>query len=502
MIIDDTVSDLTISSSLANGHYQLNSLTIASGVTINLLSASPRLGFNSFLNNAGLIQIISGGRTLAQDASGSVGYFINSGTIQAVGTGAQLNISATVNNAGGLLRAGNGGALNFNGSRLITGGDLHIEAGSSFKYENVQSLTGQPFTLSSVNFNNEGHLNWSYANVNRHKNLVIDGGVFTNSGTVSYIVSGSNGEANPYYDYDLKLNGEATVTNSGVMLFRNTGMENTARTSFSYDEYVSLTVSLTGTGSFTNSGYIEIYNNTIGVTSGASGTKTQYTALTVNDGEKFTNTGTVSVSLGADTLDDAQHYAMLKVNTNWTNHGTVLIDGADKTLAEARLDLTGQTYTAAAGSLTELAGGGQIIANAVNLSGTIAGMGEILAATTVSAGGVLAPSGTLTLTGDLTVSGGTLEFDGAANSFLYIDGDVDFTGGILSVSNIDLTSGNYLLADYTGSLLGQTLTISGVSDAVLDFATGGKIYLAIPEPSVWALLLTGGALLAVLRRRR
>ncbi|MDR1190536.1 MAG: hypothetical protein LBK60_02580 [Verrucomicrobiales bacterium] len=70
---------------------------------------------------------------------------------------------------------------------------------------------------------------------------------------------------------------------------------------------------------------------------------------------------------------------------------------------------------------------------------------------TGSDGGVLAPSGTLTLTGDLTVNGGTLEFDGAANSFLYIAGDVDFTGGgTLNVSNMDLSDSAYFLAEYTG----------------------------------------------------
>ncbi|MDR1191427.1 MAG: PEP-CTERM sorting domain-containing protein [Verrucomicrobiales bacterium] len=67
---------------------------------------------------------------------------------------------------------------------------------------------------------------------------------------------------------------------------------------------------------------------------------------------------------------------------------------------------------------------------------------------------------------------------------------------------MNLSGGTYLLAAYTGELLGQTLTFSGISDAILDFSFSGKIYLAIPEPSAWALLLTGTALHAVLRHRK
>ncbi|MDR1191428.1 MAG: hypothetical protein LBK60_07180 [Verrucomicrobiales bacterium] len=96
-----------------------------------------------------------------------------------------------------------------------------------------------------------------------------------------------------------------------------------------------------------------------------------------------------------DATDDAQHYATLAVSMDWTNNGTILITGANKTVAKVSFDLGDNNYTAAAGSLTVLTNDAQLKAASVTISGTIADTGEILAASTVSASEVLTPTGTL-----------------------------------------------------------------------------------------------------------
>ncbi|MDR1191821.1 MAG: PEP-CTERM sorting domain-containing protein [Verrucomicrobiales bacterium] len=480
--------------------YNTKGLTVESGATITFANGD-RYGFNDYLKNFGTLIFNRVGTKTLSDRTGSISPFAltNTGTILATGAGVNLVLSGSAVNTGGLIRAENGAAIDVRALPIITGGTVSIGVSSTFYNSDVQITNQATMQMNNVEFANAGHLYWTQANGDHNKSISFNDGVFTNSGTVTYLASGTHTNSTPKYYIDLALTGQITAVNTGVMTFRNIDGANPNRTKYDYDEYVRLTVNLSGTGSFANSGYLELYNDT----NGDASTRTQYTALTVNDGAKFTNTGTINVSLGANTLDDTQHYAALTVSTDWTNHGTVLIDGADQTAAYARLDLGTKTYTAAAGSLTELARGAQIKAGAVSLSGTIKGAGAILAATTVDAGGVLAPTGTLALTGLTVNADGTLEFDGDTGSFLHINGDVNFTGGTLSVSNIDLTTDNYLLADYTGSLLGDTLTLSGLDDAVLDFTTANKIYLiAIPEPSLLALLLTGAALLATLRRRR
>ncbi|MDR2463450.1 MAG: PEP-CTERM sorting domain-containing protein, partial [Verrucomicrobiales bacterium] len=50
--------------------------------------------------------------------------------------------------------------------------------------------------------------------------------------------------------------------------------------------------------------------------------------------------------------------------------------------------------------------------------------------------------------------------------------------------------------------IGQGYTAAELNDALLaSIFSGGGLLSVIPEPSTWALLLTGAALLAVLRRR-
>jgi hypothetical protein len=487
-------SDLvTITINFNNDVPTLNTLEIKNNATLSIFQGG-RFIINNGLTNTGLL-LFSGNREVQLNNNS-----VNSGTILVTGQNVQGSLtSGTLTNTGGLLSVQNGGTLNFRMSGGIVSGTLLVGANSVLTHSDIQtSSNGAPMVMNGVTIVNAGHYDWfqTLNNNSRGKPLALQDGSFTNSGTLSIRQLGIG-------DTTANIGRSLSISTTGTNQFTNSGqinvLANTADQA-SNNQFALLDVNVSGDGFFHNNGLLTIQNNSTGDTGGS--TYFQYAKVAVTSADKFTNSGTITISLDAATTDDAQHYATLTVADDWTNAGTVLIDRADKTAAQAALDLGTNNYTAAAGSLTQLANGGQIIAGAVNLSGTIAGAGEIQGAAIVSAGGVLAPSGTLTLSDGLTVSGGTLDFDGAANSFLSINGDVDFTGGgTLNVSNIDLTGGDYWLADYTGDLSG-TLTVSGLDDAFLDFATDGKIYLTIPEPSALALMVTGAALLLMLRHRR
>jgi hypothetical protein len=490
--------------------YNIKGLKVESSATLTFNSGD-RFGFNEYLQNAGvLILKTSGQKVLSQVTSTVMPLNItNTGTIIASGPGAVWILSISGTNTGGLLRAENGGSLNMAFSKDIWGGAISIGVSSTFTHDNVQTNGQGTLVLHDVAFDSAGHFDWQQTNGAHNKSITFTGGGFTNSGSVTFAASGSHGGANPRSWVDLQLAGDLTATNSGFMSFRNTDGTNyeinTATANL--DEYVRLVVNLSGDGSFVNSGHIEVYNNTIG-TVGAN--RAQYAALTVNDGAKFTNTGTISVSLGTDTLDDAQHYATLLINTDWTNTGVITVDGADKTLAEARIDLGTKIYTqTGADSVTRLAHGGQLKAAAVTISdGTLAGAGEVLAATTVSTGGILDPDGTLTLN-SLTLSAGSiLNFSFADNDLLDITGNLTLRGATLNLTDSEVATGTYTIASYDTLSDNYTLSVSGLSgdyNYELDFLTNSQVNLiiTIPEPSTWALLLTSAmTLLLALHRRR
>jgi fibronectin-binding autotransporter adhesin len=198
----------------------------------------------------------------------------------------------------------------------------------------------------------------------------------------------------------------------------------------------------------------------------------------------------------------------------------VNIGGLDSALATGTLRLTG---TSTISGFTEVAqgtllvDGGLTTANVViNAGATLGGAGELA----TSVGGINV-SGILDATDALTLDladGQKLNF--AANSVLLVDAD-----SALTFASV----GDWL----TGS--GQaTLTVSGISDYTAQYTVLTNIitdnfsfanisgydtanyeaqwewlnnsYLLsfeqIPEPSTWALIVTGVALLAILRRRR
>ncbi|MDR1192322.1 MAG: PEP-CTERM sorting domain-containing protein [Verrucomicrobiales bacterium] len=476
----------------------VNTLTVDSGVTLNIINGR-RSGFAGGIINAGLIQALAGRSATFAAGSGGLNTFnmTNTGTIYKIGMGS-LDLPVSMDNTGGLVAVDNGGTIDFRGATGITGGTITVSAGAKVWASNL----GTNMSLNNVNTTNAGYWEWFSNNANNQgRSITVSGGLFANSGT--FILRQDTNQTANRSLLDLNVTNSGTFRNSGVLNIENIA---SGGPSASVNEgiYAQMNVA-TAAAEFTNSGLLTVYNNAIG---SADPRWAQQAALTVANGNIFTNTGTISVSLGEDVTDDAQHYATLTVSTDWTNNGTIIIAGANKTTAKASLDLGDNNYTAGAGSVTVLVNDAQLKAASVTISGgTFDGAGKILAATTVGAGGVLDPDGTLTLSSLTLDDGGILNFSIADGDLLDITNDLTLSGATLLLTDSAFTEGEHLLANYGGILTGDVLTVSGLADYnyALDFGTDKQIFLNItniPEPSTWALLLTGAALLAALRRRR
>jgi autotransporter-associated beta strand protein len=150
-------------------------------------------------------------------------------------------------------------------------------------------------------------------------------------------------------------------------------------------------------------------------------------------------------------------------------------------------------------------------------SGDVSGVNLILAKNAELTGGGVLSTGTLTLSKALTLDDFTYQWDIAADDdydLLDFTGDLTLTGDNYTV-NVNALNGLGVLSDFenliilsglqTGNLELWSLT-QAAADAgfTLDFQGANLLlnYSAIPEPSTWALMVTGVALLAILRRRR
>jgi hypothetical protein len=204
----------------------------------------------------------------------------------------------------------------------------------------------------------------------------------------------------------------------------------------------------------------------------------------------------------------------------FTNSGNIVVQAG--TLAFA------SSFTNSGGSITT-AGGNVTFANALDLgTGTLGGSGTITAPS-VTAGGIVAPGnspGALTITGDLTllatatskfeiggltagtqydtlnVSGtatlnGTLELRFVNGFAATVQGSDTFTllnAATLTGTFANVTTNGFRLAT-TDGLGSFAVNFSGTALTLTNF-------VPVPEPSTWALVLTGLSLIVVLARRR
>jgi hypothetical protein len=187
-----------------------------------------------------------------------------------------------------------------------------------------------------------------------------------------------------------------------------------------------------------------------------------------------------------------------------------------------------QSFTQTGGTLNVATGATARFDLGLNFpSGVIHGGGTVIA--NVTNGGFISPGdaiGTLTISGNLTLLGSSqLQFDiagpaaGSGHDVLAVTGTAVLNGTFSF--QLSPTAASFLQSSDSLTLLtstGRTGTFTNVANGTRVFATSGTAsflfnytptgftlsgFQAIPEPSTWALLLTGlGALVAATRRRR
>ena len=234
------------------------------------------------------------------------------------------------------------------------------------------------------------------------------------------------------------------------------------------------------------------------VSGGTGGTN----ALAINPGSGnsfkytggFSNFATAQIQSGRVTLSGASTYA-----------GTTTVSGGATLVANT---------PAAVGSAT---GSGAVT---VQSGGTLAGNGFVAGGVTLTNGSSLSPGdngvGTLSLGGDLNASNGvSFNYELGANDLqsdrLTLAGTFVFTGPgslIFNFTDKGVSPGTYDLVDFAAS---TGLTTGNLSFGTVPAGFSGRFVLsgteiavvvnAVPEPSVWALLIVALAVLIVWRRR-
>jgi hypothetical protein len=366
--------------------------------------------------------------------------------------------------AGAIIQGGTvaDGALSFTSSSgYLTGvtlaGDLNLSATGS----TVRFLSGTDFTGSNANFGPNSSLYWQQVGTMVEKLITMSPG--------SYLYVSGVGNT-------LTLDPN-TVVNGTVEIF---------------------TDSSSGVG-FTNQG-------TINHTSG-----TGYL-----DGKTFTNSGTVNISAGSFYLGDSGSF-----NTINTSTGVIQQTGG-----------TVYVYAPLSNSGTLKVSGGTLYTNGYltnTATGRIGGSGTIVGDLSLG-GGTIAPGnsiGTLTINAsDFVVSGPAVfeveldAFNSDRLTFINPTSNVDIGAGLLTLS-LNLLSApgegtTYTLMNISGGSYAITGTFAGLpnsGDALIANFEGtdyilnvvylnNAILLQVPEPSTYALLGAGLALLALRRRKR
>ena len=468
----------------------------------NLAGATYRLEGDSHILNG-----VSSGAWNSTDGYGH-GVFNNAGLlVKASGTGESIiGDQQTFNNSGTVeVRSGSlailGAGTNDNGHfEFSNGGRLRMAA--VYGYNLVGNLTASGdgvFDLAS-----------SYLNVGAGTSATIkdftDGARFLMSGGSLNVSGDSNAQAL----LTLNLTSAAKVEMTGGSISASAGsVTNTGNFEWTSGQL---------TGTFNNSGMLIVVSggdltmgnsvlNNSGILVLQADSRISYGGY---GSATLNNPGTLRQSAGA----------VIQSGIQFNNTGTVESDGSEMTFASG--------YTQSSGQLV-LRNGGSVTGNLDIQGGELTGTGTVNGSVTLA--GTLSPGfspGSMVINGNLNLQPSAitvLEIAGTLNpgvdyDFVDINGSM-LAGGLLQLSLLSgyenflspstvltIVTANQITGSFANIASGERLTtLDGWGSFQVDYTGGSLIvsnFIAIPEPSSFALLLIGGGLGARLlgRKRR
>jgi autotransporter-associated beta strand protein len=452
--------------------YTGNSATFTRGFTVNA--------------GGGSVLVTTAGQTLTL-ATGGVA---TSGAFTIGGAG-HTTINSAVTGAGSLVKTGTG-TLTLAGSNTqagvaVSGGTLLVQAGAQLAAATAAvTITGGTLNLSNT--------------AQTLATLLLSGGSLTGSAAVTLSAAGSDWSGGT-----LDGTGTLTLGTGGTLAISSAVTHALGARPFVNDGTVNWTggdLTLGTGGSLTNRGTFNA------ATAGTLSLAAAGAALTNEAGAVFNKFGAGTATVAVPV----------------TNRGTVSATGGTLAFTD--------TFTNANGNFALANGATLTFASALNVgTGALGGAGT-LTAPSVTAGGVVSPGnspGTLNLSGDLTLlATSTLLFEiggttaGTNHDVLNVTGTATL-GGTLQLKLINgfvpLASDTFTLLNATGGFVNfpastfANVPASGSWLATLDGAGAFQVnftattiqltnFSPIPEPSTYALLGTGAAVLALASLRR
>ena len=471
----------------SSGDHDFNGHTLINNGTVNWMAGTLRSGnAGSFVNNALFVDTASDAMTNA--FNGGMSNFTNAaaGTYNKTAAGT-TTFAVPFNNAGTVSVAA--------GSLVLDGGGT-ISAGASYNGAGQTVLDGGTFTASGL-FNSTNLVLGGVAALAGNASL---GGTFTwtsgnfNNGNTTTIPLGATFNVITSSTGDHDFNGHAFINNgmvnwtSGDLRSGNAGSFLNQTTGV-FNDSASGNINNAFNGSISTFANNGVYNKT------AAGT----TLIAL----PFTNAGSINVSAG--TLEFGSTFTQTAGTLAVNNGGTLQFDQS---------------------------GGLNLAAGALIGNGNVAG--------SVTSSGVISPSsasfnssatpGQLNLTGNLSltsVSALLFELGGATQGFGYdflnVSGTASLGGAQLNVGFANgftaTTAGTFTLltsSSLSGAFAnvanGQRLvTLDGFGTFQVNYGAGSAFaansvvlsnFIAIPEPSTWALFGLGALALAAAHRRR